>query len=137
MSETKSKNLESSLSPFGNNSKQILLSVILFILFDFSALSDEKLARMGIVECTRGGVTNALDVSAEKDEEVIASFMYTVLVTPTYNNNITKLPLDLDAYKSEKKIEDPELIKILKTSVSKKATKKSTKEESAEQPKAE
>ncbi|KAI9297548.1 proliferation-associated protein 1 [Neoconidiobolus thromboides FSU 785] len=87
--------------------------------FSLRALEDERNARMGIVECARSGIVNKYDIVGEKQGEVVASFMYTVMVTPKGNVRTTTFPLDLDAYKSEKKIEDQELLKLLETSVDK------------------
>ncbi|KAI0223666.1 hypothetical protein L0F63_003071 [Massospora cicadina] len=98
--------------------------------FTLRALADEKNARMGIIECVRSGIVSPFDVTRDSSEEVIASFMYTILVTASGNTIATSLPVDLEAYKSEKKIEDPEILEILKLDVSRK-TKKSKKPKAA------
>lgn len=101
--------------------------------FTLRALADERTARMGIIECKRGGVVSPFDVTAESSEEVIATFMYTVLVTATGNVVTTPLPVDLEAYRTEKKVEDPELVEILNLDVSRKPKQSKKPKAAAEQ----
>jgi len=85
--------------------------------FTLRSLSDEKNARMGIVECSRSGVVTNFDVTGDKADELIASFMYTVLVHPNGNVINTFFPADLELYKSEKAIQDSELLELLQKDV--------------------
>ncbi|KAJ9049438.1 hypothetical protein DSO57_1008401 [Entomophthora muscae] len=100
--------------------------------FSLRSLADEKTARMGIIECVRSRVVSAFDVTSESADEVIASFMYTILVFANGNTVATSFPVDLESYKSEKKIEDAEILDILQQDVTRKS-KKSKKPKAAEQ----
>lgn len=85
---------------------------------------DPKKGRMGLQECVNHGVMTAYDVVSEKPDEVIAQFFVTVGLT---KNGIVKLAypeVDLDQVKTEKKIENEELLSLLKRGLKKKKVAK-------------
>ncbi|KAJ5677963.1 uncharacterized protein N7477_003596 [Penicillium maclennaniae] len=99
------------------SSRQTLSEVVKkFGTFPFSLrqLEDEKAAKVGVVECVRNGVLRAYEPSGSADNTPVSRLLTTIAIT---KNGITKLAapaeLDLTQYKSDKKIEDEEILKIL------------------------
>ncbi|KAJ5648101.1 hypothetical protein N7490_004473 [Penicillium lividum] len=99
------------------SSRQTLSEVVKkFGTFPFSLrqLDDEKAAKVGVVECVRGGVLRSYEPAGETDGSPVSRLLSTVAIT---KNGLTKLaapaPIDLELYKSDKKIEDEEILKIL------------------------
>ncbi|KAJ2894717.1 curved DNA-binding protein [Zalerion maritima] len=82
--------------------------------FSLRQLEDERDAKSGVVECVRGNVFRQYEVVGDKDNSPVARLWTTIALT---KNGITKIgappALDLDKVKSDKKIEDEEIIKIL------------------------
>ncbi|TDZ18373.1 Curved DNA-binding protein [Colletotrichum sidae] len=82
--------------------------------FSLRQLEDERDAKSGVVECVRGNVFRAYEVVGDKDNSPVARYLTTIAIT---KNGITKLgappALDLSKVKSDKKIEDEEILKIL------------------------
>jgi hypothetical protein len=124
-----------------------------FGIFPFSlrSLDDLKKSLIGIQECKEHGLLIPYEVLYEKDGipplwlnesdsgEYVAQFQTTIALT---KNGIVRLsgpePLDIEKVKSEKKLEDEELLKLIsqpmKTSKSKKKKKKAASpEEKAEE----
>ncbi|TGZ66489.1 hypothetical protein CRM22_005296 [Opisthorchis felineus] len=81
--------------------------------FNIRALEDLKKARLGITECAKHDVVQALPVYCEKDDEFVAQFRFTVLLMPNGPMRITGIPLDASLYKSEFKPRDAEVKDIL------------------------
>ncbi|OAA55567.1 Peptidase M24, structural domain protein [Niveomyces insectorum RCEF 264] len=87
-----------------------------FGLFPFSLrqLEDERDAKSGVVECVRGNVFRQYELVGDKDGSPVARLLTTIAIT---KNGITKLgsapPLDLSKFKTDKKITDEEILKIL------------------------
>merc|ERR1719424_586381 len=103
-----------------------------FFPFTIRAL-DEKKVRFGIVECYNHDLVNSYPVLHEKDGEVVAHFKFTVLMLPSGPTRITGVTVDASKYKSELKVTDEELVKLLKTAVKKKRkNKKKNKKKKAE-----
>ncbi|EFX00371.1 curved DNA-binding protein [Grosmannia clavigera kw1407] len=77
-------------------------------------LDDERDAKSGVVECVRGGVFRQYEVVGDKDGAPVGRLLTTIAIT---KNGITKLgsapALDLEKVKSDKKITDEEVLKIL------------------------
>ncbi|KAJ5948727.1 hypothetical protein N7454_002034 [Penicillium verhagenii] len=99
------------------SSRQTLSEVVKkFGTFPFSLrqLEDEKSAKVGVVECVRGGVLRQYEPAGETDGSPVSRLLSTVAIT---KNGLTKLAapaaIDLEQYKSDKKIEDEEILKIL------------------------
>ncbi|KAJ2662457.1 hypothetical protein IWW48_001866 [Coemansia sp. RSA 1200] len=78
---------------------------------------DERTMRMGMIECSKMGVMQAFDVQEEKPSEAVAQVTFTALVTPGGVERITSgVSFDPSIVKSDKKIEDAEILKLLQTS---------------------
>ncbi|KAJ5479734.1 hypothetical protein N7530_005243 [Penicillium desertorum] len=99
------------------SSRQTLSEVVKkFGTFPFSLrqLDDEKAAKVGVVECVRGGVLRQYEPAGETDGSPVSRLLSTVAIT---KNGLTKLaaakPVDLEQIKSDKKLEDEEILKIL------------------------
>ncbi|KAL4780152.1 peptidase M24, structural domain-containing protein [Aspergillus varians] len=105
-------------------SSRLLLSeaVKKFGQFPFSLrqLDDEKAAKVGILECVRGGVLRQYEPAGEADNSPVSRYLTTIAIT---KNGITKLAApatpDFEKIKSDKKIEDEEILKILELPLSK------------------
>lgn len=99
--------------------------------FSLRQLEDERDAKSGVVECVRNNVFRQYELVGDKEGAPVARLLTTLAIT---KNGITKLggppALDLDKVKSDKKIEDEEVLKILEQPLSRntgKANKKKKK----------
>merc|ERR1712113_593634 len=93
--------------------------------FNIRNCEEEKKARMGVVECVKHQVLQPFNVLYEKEGSFVAQFKFTVLLMPNGPMKITGLPFDEALFKSEKKVEDNEIVTLLKQSAKpKKAEKK-------------
>ncbi|KAJ5218868.1 uncharacterized protein N7498_000967 [Penicillium cinerascens] len=99
------------------SSRQTLSEVVKkFGTFPFSLrqLEDEKAAKVGVVECVRNGVLRAYEPAGDASNSPVSRLLTTIAIT---KNGITKLAapaaIDLTQFKSDKKIEDEEILKIL------------------------
>lgn len=112
-------------------SRQLLSEVVKrFGTFPFSLrqIEDEKVAKVGVVECVRGGVLRQYEVVVDKDNKPVARLFSTIAVTKNGVQRLAQPPaLDLEKVKSDKKIEDEEILKILEQPVGKTSTKKNKK----------
>ncbi|KAK0622901.1 peptidase M24, structural domain-containing protein [Immersiella caudata] len=109
--------------------------------FSLRQLEDERDAKSGVIECVRGNVFRQYEVVGDKDNSPVARLLTTVAVTKNGINKLGAPPaLDLSKYKSDKKIEDEEVLKFLeqplarntgksKNKKKKKAAKKSSESE--------
>ncbi|KAJ3014688.1 Proliferation-associated protein 2G4 [Thoreauomyces humboldtii] len=121
-------------------SREVLSKVIKSfgsMAFSLRHFDDEKKARMGIVECAAHNLVEPYQVLYEKDDAVVAHFMYTVLLMPNGPLKITSFPWDQELVKSDKEVKDEPIKELLKQSVktnkskaNKKKKKKAGKEES-------
>lgn len=91
--------------------------------FTLRSLEDENKARMGVVECVNHKLVEPFNVLYEKEGEFVAQFKYTVLLMPTGSHKITGLPVELELFESEHKIEDETIKGLLERSVAPKAGK--------------
>ncbi|KAL4916586.1 peptidase M24, structural domain-containing protein [Aspergillus aurantiobrunneus] len=105
------------------SSRQVLSEVVKkFGQFPFSLrqLEDEKAAKVGVLECVRGGVLRQYEPAGEADNSAVSRYLTTIAIT---KNGITKLAApatpDFDKIKSDKKIEDTEILNILGLPLSK------------------
>lgn len=99
--------------------------------FSLRSFEDENKARMGVVECVKHALVEPLNVYWEKDAEFVAQFKFTLLLMPNGQMRITGLPFDSAAYRSEHKIEDAELLKVITAGLNKKSQKKKAKKKAA------
>jgi curved DNA binding protein len=95
--------------------------------FNLRNFDEEKKARMGVVECVKHQVVQPFHVLYEKEGNSVAQFKFTVLLMPNGPQKITGLPFDAALYKSEKAVEDGEILTLLKQSANPKAAKKKKK----------
>merc|ERR1712048_1172322 len=95
--------------------------------FNLRNCDEEKKARMGVVECVKHQVLQPFNVLYEKEGTFVAQFKFTVLLMPNGPMKITGLPFDESLYKSEKKVEDGEILTLLKQSTNPRANKKKKK----------
>jgi len=95
--------------------------------FNIRNCEEEKKARMGVVECVKHQVLQPFNVLYEKEGSFVAQFKFTVLLMPNGPMKITGLPFDEALFKSEKKVEDGEILTLLKQSTNPRANKKKKK----------
>merc|ERR1711953_743054 len=95
--------------------------------FHLNNLEDPMKARMGSVECVSHEELESYPVYCERDGALVAQFKFTVLMMPNGPMRITGLPFDESLYKSEKKVEDGEILTLLKQSTNPRANKKKKK----------
>merc|ERR1712045_317302 len=77
---------------------------------------DEKKARMGVVECVHHRLIEPFQVLFDKEGSHVAQYKFTVLLMPNGPHKITGLPFDESLVKSDKSVQDEEIVKLLKTS---------------------
>lgn len=95
--------------------------------FTLRSFENETKARMGVVECVTHKLITPFQVLYEKEEQYVAQFKFTVLLMPNGAHKITGLPFDPETCESDKKIEDLDIQKLLKTSANPKSAKKKKK----------
>ncbi|KAJ2388222.1 hypothetical protein GGI23_006103 [Coemansia sp. RSA 2559] len=85
--------------------------------FALRACEDERAMRMGMIECNKMGVIQAFEVQEEKPTEAVAQVTFTALVTPGGVERITRgVAFDPNVIKTDKKIENANLLQLLQTS---------------------
>ncbi|KAK7515880.1 curved DNA-binding protein [Phyllosticta citriasiana] len=93
--------------------------------FSLRQLEDERAAKVGVVECVRGGVLRQYEVVGDKDNEPVARLLTTLGVTKNGISLIAAPPApDLSKYKTDKKITDEEILKILEQPLAKPSNSK-------------
>ncbi|KAK1828423.1 peptidase M24, structural domain-containing protein [Podospora conica] len=96
--------------------------------FSLRQLEDERDAKTGVIECVRGNVFRQYEVVGDKDSSPVARLLTTIAIT---KNGVTKLgappALDLSKFKTDKKIEDEEVLKILEQPLSRNTGKSKNK----------
>jgi len=113
------------------SSRKILSEVVKkFGTFAFSLrqLEEERDAKVGVVECVRGNVFRQYEVVGDKDGASVARLFSTVAIT---KNGLTRLSApptpDITKFKTDKKITDEEILKILEQPLAKNASKSKNK----------
>lgn len=91
------------------------------LCFSIRSFEDEITAKIGVKESMEHDLLNTYPVLIEKPGEIVAHFKFTVLIVENRTFAITGLPLDLSHFKSDKKIEDEEINKLLAMNMDKKA----------------
>jgi curved DNA binding protein len=101
--------------------------------FSLRAL-DEKQGRLGMLECLNHGLVQDYPVLLENEGEYVAHIKATVLLLASGPARITSSPFDLTPFKTELKVEDPDLKALLATAYKKKkkSGKKNKKEGAAD-----
>jgi len=95
--------------------------------FNIRNMEDEKKARMGVVECVTHRLIEPFQVLFDKEGSYVAQYKFTVLLMPNVPHKITGLPFDESLVKSDKSVQDEEIVKLLKTSANPKAARKKKK----------
>lgn len=113
------------------SSKKILNEVVKkFGVFPFSLrqLEDERDAKVGVVECVRGNVLRAYEVVGDKDGAPVARVLTTIAITKNGLQRLAGPPTpDLSRFKTDKKITDEEVLKILEQPLAKETKPKNKK----------
>lgn len=130
------------------SSRQILSEIVKkFGIFPFSLrqLDDERAAKVGVVECVRSNVLRQYEVVGDKDGEPVGRLLSTVgtlpgvqiFATESIADNFTAITKnglvrlsappapDVSKYKTDKKITDEEILKILEQPVARSTGAKS------------
>jgi len=96
--------------------------------FSLRQLEDERDAKSGVVECVRGNVFRQYELVGDKDGAPVARLLTTVAIT---KNGLTKIgappALDPSKFKTDKKITDEEILKILEQPLSRNSGKSKSK----------
>jgi len=92
---------------------------------------DETVARVGVTEAARHDLIHPYPVVTEKPGQFVAGFKYTVLLLPGGTKKITGVKFNPEAFNTDKKVQDEELDKLLKTSANPKKAKKMKQQEAA------
>jgi len=99
------------------------------LAFSMRSFEDETNAKLGVNECIKHELLHPYPVLTEKAGEFVAHFKYTVLILKGTTLAITGVPLDVAHYKSDKKLDDEAIVKLLTQSMDKESQKKKKKEE--------
>ena len=103
--------------------------------FSLRQLDDERAGKVGIVECVRSNVVRQYEVIADKDGTPVSRVFSTVALTKNGLTRLTAPPsLDLEQVKTEKKIIDPEILKILERPVARSTGAKSKNKKKKKKP---
>ncbi|ORY83916.1 curved DNA-binding protein [Protomyces lactucae-debilis] len=82
--------------------------------FTLRSLGDEKAARIGVIEPQKHGLLLAYEVFEEKPGEFVALFHTTIALGPSGTIKLAgPAPVDTEKLKSDKKLEDEELLKLI------------------------
>lgn len=81
--------------------------------FSLRFFDNEVQAKMGLKECVSHKLIEPFPVLHEKEGEFVAQFKFTVLLSANRVHKITGLPIDLSIYKTEHKIKDESIVKLL------------------------
>ncbi|KZF21477.1 Creatinase/aminopeptidase [Xylona heveae TC161] len=94
--------------------------------FSLRQLDDERAAKVGVVECVRTGVVRQYEVVGDKDGADVARVFSTVALTKNGITRLTGPPTpNLEAFKTDKKITDEEVLKILEQPIARNTGNKS------------
>ncbi|TEY49885.1 hypothetical protein BOTCAL_0282g00110 [Botryotinia calthae] len=100
--------------------------------FSLRQLESERDAKVGVVECVRGNVFRQYEVVGDKDSEAVGRLLTTIAITKNGLQKIASPPEpDLSKLKTDKKITDEEILKILEQPLAKDKKKKAAKKPAA------
>ncbi|KAI6795357.1 Creatinase/aminopeptidase [Hortaea werneckii] len=93
--------------------------------FSLRQLEDERAGKVGIVECVRGGVVRQYEVIGSTDNEPVDRLLTTIAITKNGLQKLAGPPQpNLEMFKSDKKITDEEILKILEQPLAKPSSSK-------------
>ncbi|PJF19062.1 DNA-binding protein, 42 kDa [Paramicrosporidium saccamoebae] len=81
--------------------------------FHIRQLEDSTKARMGLLECTQHGVTNAYEVLEDKKDALTARVMFTTVLLPAGPLKITDYKYDIQTVKPAVAVKSKELLELL------------------------
>eukprot|EP01134_Creolimax_fragrantissima_P003145 CFRG3145T1 len=93
--------------------------------FSLRSCTDEKKARMGIVECQKQGLVEAYPVMSDKEGSIVAQFKFTAMLTANGVVRLTPSVFNPELVKSEHTIANEELKSLLAEEIEIKKKKKS------------
>ncbi|KAK4919362.1 hypothetical protein LTR66_016804 [Elasticomyces elasticus] len=103
--------------------------------FSLRQLDDEKAGKVGVIECVRNDILREYKPAADSDGAPVSRLFTTIAIT---KNGLTKLAaapaLDLGMVKSDKKITDEEILKILEKPLAKSTGAKSKSKKKKKKP---
>lgn len=95
--------------------------------FTLRQFSDEKTARLGVTECVKHELLDPFKILWEREGEYVAQVKMLVLVMPNGTLRGTDAEVEADACKTDNKLEDEDMLTLLKTQVGSKNKKKKKK----------
>lgn len=98
--------------------------------FTLRAFDDENKARLGVKECVEHKLLDPFSVLYEKDDEIVAQFKFTVLLTANGPQKITGISFDTSVLDTAYKVEDEAINALLALDISSKKKKEKKKSES-------
>ncbi|MCJ1402430.1 Curved DNA-binding protein (42 kDa protein) [Xylographa trunciseda] len=120
------------------SSRQILSEIVKkFGTFPFSLrqLDDERAAKVGVVECVRSNVVRQYEVIADKDGAAVSRLFTTIAITKNGLMLLSAPPSpNLSKFKTDKKITDAEILKILEQPIAKSTSTKSKSKKKKKKP---
>ena len=102
--------------------------------FSIATLEDTTTAKVGVAECVNHDLLHMYPVLTEKPGEFVAQFKATVALLPAGTLVLNGLPFEETFYEPTHKIEDPDLVTLLATSLDRKQMKKQKKAKEAQKP---
>ncbi|KAI1733034.1 metallopeptidase family m24 domain-containing protein [Ditylenchus destructor] len=97
--------------------------------FSLRLFDDEVKAKMGVLECEKHGLMQPYQVLYEKEGEIVAQFKTTAIIMPSGIFKITGFPLDTSLFDCDVKIEDENLLSLLRGQLKPKKKKPAAKKE--------
>lgn len=93
--------------------------------FAIRAIEDSTSAKVGVKECVAHDLLTAYPVLVEKNGEFVAQFKATIAVLQKSTVILAgDIPLAIERYETEKRIQDPELVTLIESELWKKEDKK-------------
>lgn len=99
--------------------------------FSLNLLSDERQARMGVVECCKHGLLQSYPVLQGREGDFIVHLKGTILLLPSGQTVITGMDLPLELIKSERSLDEETAVVLAQPLPVKKPKKKKKKNKSA------
>lgn len=102
--------------------------------FSISTFEDSTAAKIGVKEASAHNLLTAYPVFIEKVGEIVAHFKCTIAILPRSTVVLAgDLPLNLERFETDKRVEDPELVELLAGDLWKKDDKKKAAKKEEEQ----
>lgn len=89
------------------------------MFFSLNGFSDEITAKMGIKECMEHDMIIPYPVMVEKQGESVCNFKATVMIGTSATSVLTEQTLELDQFKTDKRVKDKQVLDILALSMDK------------------